>query len=121
LDGINNFVTLYNLKNGKMKNLIVMFVSLIFLVSCITNKRCQTTKYQNNVISEDTSSFDIDTTYNPMETHYILTDGTIIDGVELEKRIIDAWNKTFGNLTEEEKKSLLIDDFKISFDTLNQK
>jgi len=39
----------------------------------------------------------------------------------LEKRIVDAWNKTFGNLTEEEKKLLLIDNFKISFDTLNQK
>jgi hypothetical protein len=104
-----------------MKNITVLFVSVILLISCSTNKNIPTPITSTDEVMEDTLIFVVDTTYNPRETFYILTDGTIIDGVELEKRIVDAWNKTFGNLTEEEKKLLLIDNFKISFDTLNQK
>ena len=47
--------------------------------------------------------FIVDTTDNPRELFYVLTNGTIIDGVEFEKIIQDAWNNAFGDLTEEEK------------------
>jgi hypothetical protein len=104
-----------------MKNITVLFVSLILLISCSTNKNIPTPITSTDEVMEDTLIFVVDTTYNPRETFYILTNGTIVNGIEFDKIFKDAWNKTFGNLTEEEKKLLLIDNFKISFDTLNQK
>jgi hypothetical protein len=92
---------------------IILSFIFIFFVSCGTIK--------NNRSSDPDLVFVIDTTYNPMETFYILSDGSIIDGVEFKKRIRDSWNEVFGNLTEEEKELLLLDNFKISIDTLNQK
>ena len=70
---------------------------------------------------EDTLTYEVDTTYNPMETFYILTDGSIIDGVEFKKQVMEAWNNAFGDLTEEEKELLQMENFKITIDTLNQK
>jgi hypothetical protein len=104
-----------------MKNIIVLFVSLILLVSCSTNKNIPTPITSNDEVTEDTLIFVVDTTDNPMETFYILTNGSVIDGVEFEKRINDAWNKVFGNLSEEEKELLQIDNFKMTIDTVNQK
>jgi hypothetical protein len=104
-----------------MKNIIVLFVSLILLVSCSANKNIPTPTTSTDEVTEDTLIFVVDTTDNPMETFYILTNGSVIDGVEFEKRINDAWNKVFGNLTEEEKELLQIDNFKMTIDTVNQK
>lgn len=104
-----------------MKNVIVLFVSLILLASCSTNKSIPTPIDSTNEVMEDTLIFVVDTAYNPRETFYILTNGEIIDGIEFEKRINDAWNKVFGNLTEEEKELLQLDNFKMTIDTVNQK
>ena len=104
-----------------MKNIIVLFVSLILLVSCSANKNIPTPTTSTDEVIEDTLIFVVDTTDNPRETFYILTNGTIIDGIEFEKRINDAWNNAFGNLTEEEKELLQLDNFKMTIDTLNQK
>ena len=104
-----------------MKNIIVLFVSLILLVSCSTNKNIPTPTDSTDEVTEDTLIFVVDTTDNPRETFYILTNGTIIDGIEFEKRINDAWNNAFGNLTEEEKELLQLDNFKMTIDTLDQK
>lgn len=104
-----------------MKNIIVLFVSLILLVSCSTNKNIPTPTDSTDEVTEDTLIFVVDTTDNPRETFYILTNGEIIDGIEFEKRINDAWNKVFGNLTEEEKELLQLDNFKMTIDTVNQK
>lgn len=104
-----------------MKNIIVLFVSLILLVSCSSNKNIPNPITSTNEVTEDTLIFVVDTTDNPRETFYILTNGTIIDGIEFEKRINDAWNNAFGNLTEEEKELLQLDNFKMTIDTLYQK
>jgi hypothetical protein len=104
-----------------MKNIIVLFVSLILLVSCSTNKNIPTPITSNDEVTEDTLIFIVDTTDNPRETFYVLTNGEVIDGIEFEKRINDAWNKVFGNLTEEEKELLQLDNFKMTIDTVNQK
>jgi hypothetical protein len=104
-----------------MKNIIVLFVSLILLVSCSTNKNIPTPITSTDEVTEDTLSFVVDTTDNPRETFYILTDGSVIDGVEFKKRVMEAWNEAFGNLTEEEKELLMLNNLKISIDTLNQK
>jgi hypothetical protein len=104
-----------------MKNIIVLFVSLILLVSCSTNKNIPTPTTSTDEVIEDTLIFVVDTTDNPMETFYILTDGSVIDGVEFKKRVMKAWNNAFGDLTEEEKELLQMENFKITIDTLNQK
>ena len=104
-----------------MKNIIVLFVSLILLVSCSTNKNIPTPTTSTDEVIEDTLIFVVDTTDNPMETFYILTDGSVIDGVEFKKRVMEAWNNAFGDLTEEEKELLQLDNFKMTIDTLNQK
>ncbi len=75
----------------------------------------------NNNLSNDNMAYVADTIYNPRETFYILTDGSIIDGVEFKKRVIDSWNEAFGNLTEEEKDLFSNINFTMSFDTLNKK
>ena len=59
-----------------------------------------------------------DTSDNPRETFYLLTDGTIIDRIEFEKRVMDAWNEAFGNLTEEENDLFSDTNLTFSFDTL---
>ena len=69
-----------------MKNIIVLFVSLILLVSCSSNKNIPNPITSTNEVTEDTLIFVVDTTDNPRETFYILTNGTIIDGIEFEKR-----------------------------------
>lgn len=104
-----------------MKNIIILFVLLILLVSCSTNKNIPIPTDTTDEVTEDTLIFVVDTTDNPRETFYILTNGEIIDGIEFEKRINDAWNKVFGNLTEEEKELLQLDNFKMTIDTVNQK
>ena len=80
-----------------------------------TNWRCLN---DNNNLSKDNTVFVLDTTDNPSETFYILTDGSIIDGVEFKKRVIDAWNNAFGNLTEEENDLFSDTNLTFSFDTL---
>ena len=75
----------------------------------------------NNNLSNDNMAFVADTIDNPRETFYILTDGSIIDGVEFKKRVIDSWNEAFGNLNEEEKDLFSNINFTMSFDTLNKK
>ena len=62
-----------------------------------------------------------DTTYTPTEKFYTLTDGSVIDGVEFKKLVMEAWNEAFGDLTEEEKELLQMDNFKMTIDTVNQK
>jgi hypothetical protein len=104
-----------------MKNIIVLFVSLILMVSCSTNKNIPTPTTSTDEVIEDTLIFVTDTTYNPTETYYILTDGSVIDGVEFKKRVMEAWNESFGDLTEEEKELLQMENFKMTIDTLNQK
>ena len=104
-----------------MKNIIVLFVSLILLVSCSANKNIPTPITSTNEITEDTLSVVIDTTDNPMEKFYTLTDGSVIDGVEFKKLVMEAWNEAFGDLTEEEKELLQMDNFKMTIDTVNQK
>jgi hypothetical protein len=90
-------------------------------VSCSTNKNIPTPTTSIDEVTEDTLTYEVDTTYNPMETFYILTDGSIIDGVDFKKRVMEAWNNAFGDLTEEEKELLQMENFKITIDTLNQK
>jgi hypothetical protein len=104
-----------------MKNIIVLFVSLILLVSCSANKNIPTPTTSTDEVIEDTLIFVVDTTDNPMETFYILTDGSVIDGVEFKKLVMEAWNEAFGDLTEEEKELLQMDNFKMTIDTVNQK
>jgi hypothetical protein len=91
------------------------------MVSCSTNKNIPTSTISNDEVTEDTLIFVVDTTDNPRETFYILTNGDIIDGIEFEKRVMEAWNEAFGDLTEEEKELLQMENFKITIDTLNQK
>ena len=62
--------------------------------------------------------FIVDTTDNPRETFYVLTNGRIIDGIEFEKIILDAWNNAFGDLTEEEKDLFSDTHLTFSLDTL---
>ena len=64
--------------------------------------------------------FLVDTSDNPRETFYVLTDGSIIDRIEFEKRVMDAWNEAFGNLTEEENGLFSDTNLTFSFDTLKQ-
>lgn len=104
-----------------MKNVIVLFVSLILLSSCSTNKSIPTPIDSTNEVMEDTLIFVVDTTYNPREKFYTLTDGSVIDGVEFKKLVMEAWNEAFGDLTEEEKELLQMDNFKMTIDTVNQK
>ena len=96
-----------------MKNIIILFTLL--LVSCSTNRNIHTPS--TDVVEEDTLIFVVDTTYNPRETFYILTDGTIINGVELDRIFREAWDNAFGDMTDEEKE--LFKDVTITFDTLN--
>lgn len=70
--------------------------------------------------SDEDLVFLVDTTDNPRETFYVLTDGSIIDGIEFEKRVMDAWNNAFGDLTEEEKELFSDTNLSFSLDTLNQ-
>jgi hypothetical protein len=51
--------------------------------------------------SDEDLVFIVDTSDNLRETFYVLTDGTIIDRIEFEKIVMDAWNEAFGDLTEE--------------------
>jgi hypothetical protein len=104
-----------------MKNIIVLFVSLILLVSCSTNKNIPTPITSTNEVTEDTLIFVFDTTDNPTEKFYTLTDGSVINGVEFKKLVMEAWNEAFGDLTEEEKELLQMDNFKMTIDTVNQK
>jgi len=104
-----------------MKNIIVLFVLLILLISCSANKNIPTPTTSTDEVMEDTLIFVVDTTYNPRETFYILTNRTIVNGIEYDKIFKDAWDKSFGNLTEEEKELLMLNNLKISIDTLNQK
>ena len=104
-----------------MKNIIILFVSLILLVSCSANKNIPITISLNDEVTEDTLIFVVDTTYTPMETFYTLTDGSVINGVEFKKLVMEAWNEAFGDLTEEEKELLQMDNFKMTIDTVNQK
>ena len=60
--------------------------------------------------------FLVDTTDNPRETFYVLTDGSIIDGIEFKKRIMDAWNEAFSDITEEEKELFSNTNLTISFE-----
>ena len=46
----------------------------------------------------------------------MLTDGTIIDGVELDRIFREAWDNAFGDMTDEEKE--LFKDVRITIDTL---
>ena len=96
-----------------MKKIITLIT--ILLVSCSTNKNIQTPS--TDVVEEDTLIFDVDTTYNPRETFYILTDGTIINGVELDRIFREAWDNAFGDMTDEEKE--LFKDVTITIDTLS--
>ena len=73
--------------------------------------------YQN---STEDLVFIVDTTDNPRETFYVLTNGRIIDGIEFEKIIQDAWNHAFGDLTEEEKDLFSDTNLTFSLDTLKQ-
>jgi hypothetical protein len=70
--------------------------------------------------SDEDLVFLVDTTDNPRETFYVLTDGSIIDGIEFEKRVMDAWNNAFGDLTEEEKELFSDTNLSFSLDTLKQ-
>ena len=96
-----------------MKKIITLIT--ILLVSCSTNKNIHTPS--TDVVEEDTLIFVVDTTYNPRETFYMLTDGTIIDGVELDRIFREAWDNSFGDMTDEEKE--LFKDVRITIDTLN--
>jgi hypothetical protein len=82
-----------------MKNIIILFTLL--LVSCSTNRNIHTPT--SDVVEEDTLIFVVDTTDNPRETFYILTNGTIIDGVEFDRIVREAWDNAFGDMTDEEK------------------
>ena len=95
-----------------MKKIITLIT--ILLVSCSTNKNIHTPS--TDVVEEDTLIFVVDTTYNPRETFYMLTDGTIIDGVELDRIFREAWDNAFGDMTDEEKE--LFKDVRITIDTL---
>ena len=95
-----------------MKKIITLIT--ILLVSCSTNKNIHTPS--TDVVEEDTLIFVVDTTYNPRETFYILTDGTIINGVELDRIFREAWDNSFGDMTDEEKE--LFKDVRITIDTL---
>ncbi len=64
--------------------------------------------------------FLIDTTDNSKEKFYVLTDGSIIDGLKFKKIIMDAWNDAFGNITEEEKDLFSNTNLTFSLDTLKQ-
>jgi hypothetical protein len=64
--------------------------------------------------------FLVDTSDNPRETFYVLTNGRIIDGIEFDKIIQDAWNIAFGDLTEEEKDLFSNTNLTISVDTLKK-
>jgi hypothetical protein len=96
-----------------MKKIIILLT--ILLVSCSTNKNIHTTS--TDVVEEDTLIFVVDTTDNPRETFYILTNGTIIDGVEFDRIVREAWDNAFGDMTDEEKE--LFKDVTIRIDTLN--
>jgi len=96
-----------------MKKIIILLT--ILLVSCSTNKNIHTTS--TDVVEEDTLIFVVDTTDNPRETFYILTDGTIIDGVEFDRIVREAWDNAFGDMTDEEKE--LFKDVRITIDTLD--
>ena len=95
-----------------MKKIITLIT--ILLVSCSTNKNIHTPS--TDLVEEDTLIFVVDTTYNPRETFYMLTDGTIIDGVELDRIFREAWDNAFGDMTDEEKE--LFKDVTITIDTL---
>ena len=95
-----------------MKKIITLIT--ILLVSCSTNKNIHTPS--TDLVEEDTLIFVVDTTYNPRETFYMLTDGTIIDGVELDRIFREAWDNAFGDMTDEEKE--LFKDVRITIDTL---
>ena len=102
-----------------MKKIITLIT--ILLVSCSTNKNIHTpstdlVEEDTLIFIEDTLIFIVDTTYNPRETFYILTDGTIIDGVELDRIFREAWDNAFGDMTDEEKE--LFKDVRITIDTL---
>jgi hypothetical protein len=96
-----------------IKNIVILLTTL--LVSCSTNKNINTTT--TDVVEEDTLIFVVDTTDNPRETFYILTNGTIIDGVEFDRIVREAWDNAFGDMTDEEKE--LFKDVTITIDTLN--
>ena len=64
----------------------------------------------DNENSSEDLVFIVDTTDNPRETFYVLTDGSIID----------AWNEAFGDLTEEEKDLFSNTNLTFSLDTLKQ-
>jgi len=96
-----------------MKKIIILITAL--LISCSTNKNIHTTS--TDVVEEDTLIFVVDTTDNPRETFYILTNGTIIDGVEFDRIVREAWDNAFGDMTDEEKE--LFKDVTITIDTLN--
>jgi hypothetical protein len=70
--------------------------------------------------SDEDLVFIVDTSDNPRETFYVLTDGSIIDGIEFKKRVMDAWNEAFGDLTEEEKDLFSNTNLTFSLDTLKQ-
>ena len=98
-----------------IKNIVILLTTL--LVSCSTNRNINTTT--TDVVEEDTLIFVVDTTDNPRETFYILTNGTIIDGVEFDRIVREAWDNAFGDMTDEEKE--LFKDVTITIDTLNTK
>ena len=80
-------------------------------------------EYDWSMVHENSSEdlvFIVDTLDNPRETFYVLTDGSIIDGIEFKKRVMDAWNEAFGDLTEEEKDLFSNTNLTISVDTLKQ-
>ena len=46
--------------------------------------------------------------------------GSIIDGIEFKKIVMDAWNEAFGDLTEEEKDLFSNTNLTFSLDPLKQ-
>ncbi len=72
----------------------------------------------NHENSSEDLEFIVDSTDNPRETFYVLTDGSIIDGIEFKKRVMDAWNEAFVDLTEEEKDLFSDTNLTFSIDTL---